>query len=208
MPDNQNSVDDLKQQVASLQSEIATLKNKDTEVAIANLRKEVADRDTLIVEKDKSIAGLQTQITTITDSSKSLEQRVQVAETALAEANDTIKTLKAVEAKRTREALLRDKNAPEDVISSLVDKLSILDDTAFAATVDTISGSWRKPAKGDDPIVEAVKKAKAEEEPSLTVSDEDGRENTFASLVDFMGKSMKSARVGRPSIYANINGDA
>jgi len=216
MPDSQNNVEQtlrdlnskLEQQVASLQSEITNLKNKDSEVAIATLRKDVTDRDAVIVERDKTISGLQAQISTITESSKSLEQKLQTAESALATANETLTSLKADEAKRVREAMLREKNAPEDVIAGLVDRLSVLDDTAFAATIDTISGSWKKPAKVADPVVESLKKAKAEEDPALTTSSDDDREKSFANLVNFMGKSMKSARAGRPSIYENTNADA
>jgi hypothetical protein len=218
MPENNNAEQALKdlnskleQQVASLQSEITGLKNKDAEVAIANLRKDVADRDAVIAEREKTISGLQTQIATITDSSKTLEQRAQAAETALSEANESLKTLKLSETKRAREAMLREKHAPKDVIAGLVEKLSILDDAAFASTVETISASWKKtetPKSKADPVVSALQNADVEDDPSLVTANEDEHEKTKASVIDFMGKSMKSARGGRPSVFANTNGDA
>lgn len=193
----------LEKQIESLQAEVAGLKSKDTEAAIAGLREDVADRD-------KTIAGLQAQVDTVTRSVAEVQKRAEVAEAALAAAQEEVKVARAAETRRTRESLLREKHAPAEIVAGLVDQLAILDDATFLKTIETISASWKKPETKPktDPVVAAVQSAKADEEPALTTASENQPEAAAAAVTDFMGKSLRSARGGRPSVFTHANADA
>lgn len=196
----------LEKQLENLQVELANLKSKDMETVIAGLRKDVTDRDGIVVERDKTITGLKAQIDTVTASVADVQKRAETAEAASVAAQEELKTLKTVETKRSREAVLRTKNAPEAVIAGLVEQLSVLNDEAFNKTVDTISASWKSatPTKTKaDPVVAAVQSAKVDDEPALATASDNQAETTYAAVTEFMGKSLKQARGGRPSVFAN-----
>ena len=192
----------LRDEIETLKAEISVLKNKDTEKTIATLRDEVADRD-------KTIAGLNAQVDAVTKSQAEIQKRAETAEAALAEANKELAAVKTAEAKRAREAILREKHAPDEVIAGLVEQLAVLDDAAFAKTVETISAAWKRPeTPKTDPVVAAVNNAKPDEEPALATASENRPEAAAAAVVEFMGSSLKNARGGRPSVFSSNNKDA
>jgi len=202
----------LEKQLETLHSELEALKSKGSEATISALRADLAARDLVVADKDKTIAGLNTQVAAITESSATLTKRLEATESSLATASEQLAVVKSAETRRSREAMLREKKAPAEVIAGLIEQLAILDNDAFSKTIDTISASWAKPTAKvkSDPVVKAVNNAKADEDPPLATTNEDESEETRAAVVEFMSASMKQGRTGGRSVYAssNSNGDA
>lgn len=200
----------LEKDLSAARAEIEGLKNKDTEVTIEGLRNDIKTRDGVIANLEAEVKSLKAQVDTVTASVTVVQKRAEAAETALAAAQEEVKVAKNAETKRAREASLRQKNAPEDVIAGLIENLAVLDDAAFTKTVETISASWKKPETAPktkaDPVITAVQKAKAEEEPSMATGGENQTETAEAVIVDFMGKHLKHSRGGRP-VYSNTNNE-
>ncbi len=196
---NDQALADANREIEALRAEVASLKSKTTDETIAALRKDVADRDAVIAEKGQEISSLSAQLEAVKESSKAVEARATQAETDLASAREELGAVKAAETKRSRLSLLRDKGAEAAVADKLVEKLSALDDTAFADTVETIAAQWKP--KGDQTVA-AINRAKPEPEPALATLSEDDRETSHATIVGYFGESLKHARAGRPSAYA------
>jgi chromosome segregation ATPase len=203
----------LEKQVEDLRHEIAGLKSKDTEAALSGLRTQVQERDSTISDlttkvsnRDQTIADLNTQLETVKEASKSLQARAEKAEGDLTAAAEELSKAKAAEARRSRLAILKQKGADAAVAEKLADRLASLDDEAFGDTVESIAASWKKPTQKvkTDPVVAAIDRAKAEDEPAMaTTTDDDGeREQTRASIERCMSGTLSRAREGRPSVYA------
>lgn len=206
MPETNATEQALRDQLAETRTQLAKaneaidgLKKQDTEATIANLRKDVADRDTTIKEKDQTIANLTTQLDAAKEANKGLVTRAETAEASLKTANDELSNVRAAEQKRGRLATLTEKGAEAAIASQLVDKFASLDDKAFEETVALLAPTWKKseppapPKRSGDPATAAIQKAKVEEEPALNTED-DEVEGSRAAITNFIGKSLSSAR--------------
>lgn len=164
----QKQIDNLTKKNEELVAENAGLKAKGSEEVITSLRKDVADRDTKIEQ-------LNTQVTTLTESHAEVVKRAETAEASLKTATDQLTALAAAETKRSRVATLVEKGAKPEVAATLADKFVLLDDAAFASTVDVLAEGW-KVAEQPKPTVEqereAMNQATVEPDAALATADE------------------------------------
>lgn len=120
--------------------EIAGLKSRDADSRVAGLESELA-------AKAARVTSLETQLEAVNAGIGEVTRRAEAAEASLASVGKERDTLKAERSTAVRKALLVEKHAPEAVAASLVAKLSVLDDEAFAATVEAIAASWVAPSR-------------------------------------------------------------
>lgn len=144
----QRQLADANQTIASLNEQIDAFKAQGAAARISALEADLASRGT-------EVANLTSQLDAVREAAASLTGRAEAAESSLATANSELSAIRAERLAAARVALAVEKGAEPAVASTLVSRLSGLDDAAYADTLDVLAPSWRAaaPAPKDGPAI-------------------------------------------------------
>lgn len=145
--------------LVALRAELDSYRTKDLDTKLAAA---LVDLKT----KDDQIAVQATQITTLTEASETLAQRVEAAETALAEAQKALDLAAAEKLQASRIDMVVAKGADAAVAAKLVANLASLNDELFASTLETVAPSFVS-AKSKLSETEVIDNAVPEKEAAL-----------------------------------------
>lgn len=185
----QARIDELVAANERLTTQVDSLRGKDLESKIASLESELSVRAA-------RATALEAQLGTVQSGLSDVTRRAESAEASLAVAGEELAALRAEKTRAARKALLVAKNAPEAVAAELLAKLAVLDEAAFASTVEAIAASWAAPKAPAKPsATAAIDNAKLEAEATLAAASTPAgeAEAAFARISDFMAESILQA---------------